>query len=56
MLTCLLKNVLGNSSASTVHMEGLKRMVDLRGGIQALGFKGVLQRMVLWYVIARPNK
>jgi hypothetical protein len=43
-----VENVLGNSAASSVHMNGLHRMVELRGGLQALGFKGVLQRMVLW--------
>lgn len=30
------------------HMTGLQRMVSLRGGLQALGINGMLERMLLW--------
>ena len=30
------------------HMRGLQSMIDLRGGLGALGLDGLLQRMVLW--------
>lgn len=30
------------------HMTGLQRMVSLRGGLQALGLNGMLERMLLW--------
>ena len=30
------------------HMRGLRNMIKVRGGLEALGLEGLLQRMVLW--------
>jgi hypothetical protein len=38
-----------------VHMNGLKRMVQLRGGILALHSNRVLQAFMLWCVIQAPH-
>lgn len=29
-------------------MQGLQRMVELRGGLERLGMRGILRRLVLW--------
>jgi hypothetical protein len=34
-----------------VHVDGLERMVQMRGGIQSGGFPMIVQRMIAWYVI-----
>jgi hypothetical protein len=39
----------GRTSSAIVHISGLQRMVQLKGGLGRLGLDGVLQRMVLWY-------
>lgn len=45
----LFENQSGNLELSNIHMEGLRRMVNLRGGLQNLGgLSGVLQRKILW--------
>ena len=36
---------------STLHLNALERMVEVRGGLQALGMNGVLHMLVTWYVI-----
>jgi hypothetical protein len=38
-----------------VHMNGLRRMVQLRGGILALHSNRVLQAFMLWCVIRTPH-
>jgi len=32
-------------------MDGLERMVQMRGGIRSGGFPMIVQRMIAWYVI-----
>ncbi|KAF2148602.1 hypothetical protein K461DRAFT_298002 [Myriangium duriaei CBS 260.36] len=38
----------GTRESYKVHMEGLRRMVMLRGGIRSLGLNGLLSRLVVW--------
>ncbi|USW57573.1 Putative fungal transcription factor [Septoria linicola] len=38
----------GQRETFHTHMTGLQRMVSLRGGLQALGLGGMLERMLLW--------
>ncbi|KAL9007472.1 MAG: hypothetical protein Q9173_007270 [Seirophora scorigena] len=38
----------GDEEQYHVHMKGLTKMVELRGGLQALGLNGLLARMLLW--------
>lgn len=38
----------GTEESYHVHMKGLMRMVNLRGGIETLGLDGLLGRMLLW--------
>lgn len=38
----------GDAESYTVHMQGLRRMVDLRGGMGSLGLDGLLRRIVVW--------
>ena len=44
-----MKNLNGTISSAAIHMNGLQRMVELRGGLSSLGMSGILRRMVLWY-------
>lgn len=43
-----LQNQAGNVEVSNIHMKGLRRMINLRGGLLKLGLSGVLLRKVLW--------
>jgi hypothetical protein len=43
-----LESIYGEVSVFHVHMKGLAKMVDLRGGIDALGLGGVLGELVMW--------
>lgn len=38
----------GDREAMVVHLNGLERMVKLRGGLQAGGFSLIVQRMIGW--------
>jgi hypothetical protein len=38
----------GDVESYRVHMAGVKRMVDLRGGLTSLGLGGLLRRIVIW--------
>ncbi|KAL5046124.1 hypothetical protein BDW71DRAFT_71294 [Aspergillus fruticulosus] len=38
----------GNLDNYAVHMQGLQRAVELRGGLNALGLGGLLRRIVIW--------
>ncbi|KAL4954661.1 hypothetical protein BDW69DRAFT_137227 [Aspergillus filifer] len=38
----------GNLENYAIHMQGLKRAIDLRGGLSSLGLRGLLRRMVIW--------
>ncbi|CAK3845515.1 Hypothetical predicted protein [Lecanosticta acicola] len=38
----------GQRETFHTHMTGLQRMVSLRGGLQALGLHGLLERILLW--------
>lgn len=38
----------GNVEQYSVHMKGLTKMVELRGGLGSLGLDGLLARMLLW--------
>ena len=38
----------GQRETFHTHMTGLQRMVSLRGGLQALGLNGLLERILLW--------
>ncbi|KAH8801376.1 fungal-specific transcription factor domain-containing protein [Xylogone sp. PMI_703] len=49
-VACLanIENLNGSSASARIHMEGLKRIVELKGGLNNLGLEGILRRMVLW--------
>ncbi|KAL8777079.1 MAG: hypothetical protein Q9213_008018 [Squamulea squamosa] len=38
----------GDEAQYHVHMKGLTKMVELRGGLESLGLNGLLARMLLW--------
>jgi hypothetical protein len=38
----------GNVDNYAVHMQGLQRAVELRGGLYSLGLGGLLRRIVIW--------
>ncbi|KAL8773385.1 MAG: hypothetical protein Q9209_001779 [Squamulea sp. 1 TL-2023] len=38
----------GDEAQYHVHMRGLTKMVELRGGLESLGLNGLLARMLLW--------
>ena len=38
----------GDEPTYHAHMRGLRRMVELRGGIDALGLGGLLRRIIVW--------
>ncbi|KAH7327086.1 hypothetical protein BKA65DRAFT_509904 [Rhexocercosporidium sp. MPI-PUGE-AT-0058] len=44
----LLENQERNITLSNIHMNGLQKMIALRGGIDNLGLAGVLRRKILW--------
>lgn len=39
----------GELPACVIHRKGLQQMVQLRGGLQNLGFDGAVQRTISWY-------
>ncbi|VUC22147.1 unnamed protein product [Clonostachys rosea] len=43
-----VENLNGRASNSIIHMNGLRQMVQMRGGLENLGMRGILRRMVLW--------
>lgn len=38
----------GDVQSYNVHMQGLKRMVAMRGGLDHLGLNGLLRRIIIW--------
>ncbi|CZR60017.1 uncharacterized protein PAC_09912 [Phialocephala subalpina] len=44
----ILESMYGDSDSYKVHITGLQRMVDMRGGLKSLGLEGLLERMILW--------
>ncbi len=38
----------GDTRTYQAHMSGLKRMIELRGGLPRLGLGGLLRRVVIW--------
>lgn len=38
----------GSLAMYKMHMQGLTRMIELRGGLSSLGLNGLLRRMVIW--------
>lgn len=38
----------GTIQSATMHVKGLKRMVDLQGGLHGLRRNRVLQRIIAW--------
>ncbi|KAH7037287.1 uncharacterized protein B0I36DRAFT_63843 [Microdochium trichocladiopsis] len=44
-----VESYIGSLESAAAHMQGLKRMIDLRGGIiDGLGYSPVLQRTIAW--------
>lgn len=43
----------GNLKDLNLHMDALKKMVTLKGGLQALGMHGVLHMLISWYLVPR---
>lgn len=40
--------ICGDRALCDTHMQGVTRMVSLRGGLPALGLDGLLEKMLLW--------
>lgn len=38
----------GSMENFNIHMQGLKKAIDLRGGLMSLGLNGLLRRIVVW--------
>ena len=38
----------GNHKELRIHMNGLVKMVEMRGGLQELGWNGVLHMFISW--------
>lgn len=38
----------GDVQSYRLHMDGLQRMIELRGGLSCLGLGGLLRRMIIW--------
>ena len=45
----------GNYSELTVHMDALRALVRMRGGLQQLGWNGVLHTFISWSVTAHTS-
>jgi hypothetical protein len=45
----IFEAVFGSTEVYHVHMQGLSRMLRVRGGLPNLGFDGYLQKVLLWY-------
>ncbi|PBP23843.1 hypothetical protein BUE80_DR005256 [Diplocarpon rosae] len=44
----LLESMHGEAASYQIHMAGLAKMVELRGGLDHIGLDGLIKRMVLW--------
>lgn len=44
----LLESMYGDAQSYSVHMKGLQRMIQMRGGLTRLGVDGLLERMIVW--------
>lgn len=51
---CNRQNMIGDQHKHCIHMNGLRQMVSMRGGMDKLGMNGVLRRLILWYVFVDP--
>ena len=45
----IFEAVFGNRDIYHIHMRGLLRMIDLRGGLPTMGYNGYLEKVLLWY-------
>jgi len=51
----------GDSRIGRIHMQGLKRIIQLRGGLSNLGLAGSLEEFILWidcnisYILGEPT-
>lgn len=45
----IFEAVFGSTEVYHVHMQGLVKMLRIRGGLPTLGFDGYLQKVLLWY-------
>lgn len=48
-----LQSATGTHHDLSVHMDALEKMVRMRGGLQQLGWDGVLQMFISWWVTTR---
>jgi hypothetical protein len=44
----ILESVYGDTSSYNIHMSGLEKMVQMRGGLESPGLRGLLARMAVW--------
>lgn len=44
----ILESMYGDAKSYGVHMMGLQRMIQMRGGLKDLGLEGLLGRMIVW--------
>lgn len=47
--------MLGNYKELRIHMNGLQRLVYMRGGLQSLGWDGILHTFISWYRVLLPQ-
>lgn len=45
---------MGNYKELRIHMDGLQRMVYMRGGLHELGWGHILHMFISWYFIPLP--
>lgn len=48
LLLTMAQSSNGSMSSMLVHMDGLEKMVKLRGGLHEGGFQKVIMRMIGW--------
>ena len=39
---------MGNYKELRIHVNGLQKLVNMRGGVQSLGWGGVLHKFISW--------
>lgn len=54
LMTFEIQNVTGAVENITLHMNALKRMVEMRGGLANLGWRGTLHMFISWCVQKSP--
>lgn len=51
----IFQGVNGNCKDLRIHMDALAEMVKMRGGLQGLGWSGVLHMFISWLVLSETK-